>query len=414
MTNVRFWALAAAILAALSSAGVRGDPREQICVDKISAMLKRLGETKSAARLKKDFSAGLVKFGEIDKADIAAETGKPISEWANKKPNTMTLNREKVFQQVADNRAPGTNPLVLDWAATVMHEYVHMDQVNPVLTAKYETPAWLASSDALRRWLGVLHREFEAAKKLKEPARGRALKELDVMVAQLSSNAASMNIDLQDKINHKNLVGLSAPLVDPKKNYNFTTTRTQAEALLKQIRSLRGAASPGGPAVPAKKSAFTWRRKEGGFSLKYGEDVVAPYRKNNAFTIAGSDGVVTFGYLAGAQSCRFAVTWNRPPDRLIPGETIRLTLKASDTGSSAAVGGAGGSISVFVQRSPGGSWDLLYGNQPMVAIKGRDAPESRDYVFAVPEGQPGQTLVVKVTLWDTLVGSEYNVSFVCE
>lgn len=407
--TIRFWVLGVvAVLAATLVAGGQSDPREKVSIDKISAMLKRVGEPKLAARLKKDFAAGLIRFGELPN-DVAADTGKPVTERINKKPNTMTLNKEKVFQQVADNRTPGVNPLELDWAATVLHEYVHMDQVNPVLTSRYETPAWLASSDALRRWLGVFHRDFEKAKKLKDPARARALKELDLLVAQLSSCAGSLGIDLQDKINHKNALGMSEPQVDPKKNYNFGTTRTQAEALLKQIRSLRGVAQPA-----STKTKFSWVRKEGGFRLNYGEDVIAPYRTNNGYTISGAEGVVTFGYRAGAETCRFAVTWNRPPDRLAPGETYRMTLKAADTGSSAAVGGAGGSVAVFVQRSTNGAWELAYGNQPMVAVKGREAPAERDYVFAIPEGKPGQILVIKVSIWDTLVGSEYNVSYVCE
>lgn len=407
--------LAAVILttgALLLSGQATKDPREQASIKKIADMLTRLGEEKTALRLKKDYAKGLIIFGDLDPGSTA-ETGKPVSEWANKKPNKMTLNREKVFQQVADYRGTKTNPLAFDWAGTVMHEYVHMDQVNPTHTAKFETPAWIASSDALRRWLGVLHRDFERAQKLSGPAKERLLEDVDILMSQLVSTCAALDTDLKEKINNKNVLGQNAPLVDPKKNYNFRTTLVQAQALLAQVRKARGASPSPGGGTPAK-TKFTWRRESGSFYLLQPEETVAEYKSRNDFSITGAEGVVTFGYRAGAETARFAVTWNRPPDRLVPGETIRITVKASDTGSSAPVGGAGGNVSVFAQRTPGGSWDLVYGNQPMVAITGRGAPDSRDYVFAVPEGRPGQILAVKVTVWDTLIGSEYMVLYICE
>lgn len=402
-----------ALLAALPSAVGAADPKEQACIDQIAAMLVRVGEAKTAARLKRDFAAGRVQLAPLG-GDTEAETGKPVSEWANNKPNRMTLNRDKVFQQVAEARTGRTNPLLLGWAVTVVHEYVHMDQVNPTLTAKYETPAWLASSDALRRWLGMFHRDFERAQTLKEPARSRLLQELSVWVGEIGTLAGAFHAEILDKINHRNAVGMKSPQVDPKKNYAFPMTQTQAQALLKRVQTV--AKAPAGPGVAPKPAPtkFVWRRKDAGFALLQPEETVATYRANANYTCSGSEGVVTFGYRTGAETCRFAVTWNRPPDRLAPGETVRITVKASDTGCTAATGGAGGSVGAFIQRTSGGTWDLLYGNQPMVGIKGRDAPSSRDYVFAMPEGRPGQQIVVKVSVWDTLIGSEYVVVYVCE
>lgn len=410
--------LAAASSSALQAAKPPPDPREKTCIDRIATMLTRVGEAKLASRFKRDYAAGLIVFGELE-AGSAAAAGKNITEMASRTPNKMTLNREKVFQQVADYRsASGLNPLLLGWAATIAHEYVHMDQVNPTETAKYETPAWLESADAMRRWLGVFQRDFERARSLKEPERARLLAELEVYVGEISRLCASMAADVQKLMDNRNVFGQRSPKVDPSKNYGFARTKPHADALLKNIQALKRATAAR-PACQAKapappKPRFAWRRQSAGYSMVY-PDLVPAYKASHDFSSTGVEGVVTFGYKVGDERAKFALTWNPAPDRLIPGETVRITVQISDTGCTAEnVGSGGGGVSVWIQRSPDGPWEGWFINQPGVGIKGRQASASRDYVFAVPEARPGQRLIVKTNVWDTLIGSEFAVVYVCE
>ncbi|MFQ3587061.1 MAG: hypothetical protein SNJ74_08030 [Fimbriimonadaceae bacterium] len=418
---IRFhWALAAIVmLGALPTAAAARptDPREKTCIDRISEMLIRVGEKRLASRLKGDYAKGWVTFGELGPGE-SASAGKDVTEMASRTPNKMTLNREKVFQQVADFRsASGVNPLLLGWAATIAHEYVHMDQVNPTETAKYETPAWLESADAMRRWLGVFQRDYERARSMKEPQRSRLLNEIEIYVGEISRLCASMAADVQALLDNRNAFGVRSPKVDPSKNYGFARTKPHADSLLKNIQALKRAtaarpASPGRNEVP--KPRFVWRRKSSGYSILQPERL-HEYKASADLSLSGAEGVVNISYRVGAERAKFALTWNPVPDTLTPGQTIRVTLKISDTGSTAErVGTGGGGFEVWIQRSLGGPWEGAFINQPMVAILGREAPQSRDYVFEVPDGRPGQTLIVKVGAFDGLLGSEYVVVYACE
>ncbi len=419
MARVSPTLLSLALLCALPSlaAADQPDPRERTCIDRIAGMLVRVGEDKLASRLKRDFSKGRVQFGKLDPGETAA-AGKDFLDRLTRKPNVMTLNREKAFQQVADYRsASGVNPLLLGWAATIAHEYVHMDQVNPTETAKHETPAWLESADAMRRWLGVFHRDFERARGMKEPERSRLLAELETYVGELSLLCGAMAADVRKLIEHRNALGVRSPKVDPSKNYGFAQTKPHADNLLRNIRALRRTtAKPGTgqpPATPAK-GRFVWRRQSAGYAMIY-PDAVAKYKAENGFFSTGAEGIVQFGYRVGNEQAKFALTWNPVPDTLTPGQSIRMTVKVSDIGCTAEnVGAGGGGCEVWIQRSPDGPWEGWFINQPGVETKGRQAPQSRDYVFAVPEAKPGMRLIVKTTVFDTLIGSEFVVVYGCE
>lgn len=169
---------------------------------------------------------------------------------------------------------------------------------------------------------------------------------------------------------------------------------------MRNIQALRGAAAKPGTAQPSKPPTprFAWRRQKSYLEHSPG---YPNYQASHELSVTGSEGVVNIGYRVGAERAKFALTWNPLPDVLTPGQTVRVTLKIADTGCTAEKQGTGGgNFSVWVQKSqddPGSGWYIY---QPMVAILGREAPMSRDYVFEVPDCRPGHRMWVKVGVYN--------------
>jgi len=114
-----------------------------------------MGQGPTATRFTQDVDRGRTGFGKLE-SGVGGETGlnnKHLSPY-----NTMTINNE-INSQV-NAKTPFNDVLLIGWALTVEHEYVHMDQKDPGQVPKDENPAWAHTLDVCQGWMREVRSEM--------------------------------------------------------------------------------------------------------------------------------------------------------------------------------------------------------------------------------------------------------------
>jgi tetratricopeptide (TPR) repeat protein len=160
-------------------------------IESIARALVSMGRTDTAGDLRRDFQNRRVILSELG-TDNAA-TGHPDDRTRNgflgrrertdPAANVMELNRTNVTT-LADR-----NPLSL--ALTVIHEYEHMRQSNPIQTPEYENPAWQTAIAESQSWMRGVANDiaWTLANTPEGPARRAALMRLAGTLNNLQAEA---------------------------------------------------------------------------------------------------------------------------------------------------------------------------------------------------------------------------------
>lgn len=175
--------------------------RETTTINIIAKTLQRMGETTLAQRLIQDHAMGLVQFGNLEGKGVNAETGlnKDIS------MNVMILDNSAMtladMERIWQIRPYSSSVPDVSWAATVFHEYVHMNQLNPQNTPAFEDITWQNTDQALVKWYLKIFNEYEALKNdSPSGTRGDKLQELEDILKQLKGEIATWDEAVQNNI----------------------------------------------------------------------------------------------------------------------------------------------------------------------------------------------------------------------
>jgi hypothetical protein len=156
-------------------------------VNNIAATLRAMGRTDVADRFIRDFENGIVLLGN---PGSNATTDPPVivPMVTNRKDNIMTLDRSTLISQCdtkATDRSP-VSPGTLSWALTVVHEYVHMEQDNPLQIPRFENTAWRQAIDENQKWIRLVMFEIGVVE-LRMPDSPEKLSRLKELTATLDN-----------------------------------------------------------------------------------------------------------------------------------------------------------------------------------------------------------------------------------
>lgn len=395
------------LLIALASSTVVVTPpqsREEIAIKWISRTLNRLGEPALASRLWQDFRNGRIRFVESkdldhDNAQISQDSKGNYMEL-----NDFMLNIAEQETLLSKNPYGARNINLVIAASTVVHEYVHMGQTRPSLTAKFEDPAWQYSDKNYRRWFIRLRDELEAAKKLPVSAERTAkVREILDLLNRLSDAAGGDAAEL------------------PKKTY---LTPGQSWYLLSGLPDqIRKAASDGEAwLAKADKVAGTTASqtipKTGAWVLA----TVSPFAPEPrsdydhlGFKFTISEGIATASwYRHDDESIRtnLRMTWTKPPKIIEPGKAFSVTFTPSNNGSSAGASGFLFAESAVYSSSKPNDWQFLSKGKSAYAELGQPMVPTT-VSFTAPTGSPGLQYALNITTGSSLIGG-WGYSYVYE
>lgn len=119
----------------------------------IAVTLRAMGREDVAAKLIKDFERRKVIIADPQGGNATTDPPIIVPGITNRRDNIMTLN-PGVANCGANhvNRNPVAH-ITLTWALTIIHEYVHMDQDNPLREPRFENSAWRATIAENQSWM---------------------------------------------------------------------------------------------------------------------------------------------------------------------------------------------------------------------------------------------------------------------
>jgi len=375
-------------------------------IQAIARTLKRLGEDKVAERLLRDYKAKKPRIDFAPHTDgTNAKTGARY--WAVFGENTMTLHIS-VLGLALRRRALDKDPYawtstLVQWAMTVYHEYVHMDQIRPGLKAEFEDPAWRESDAALVRWVDRMVMEYaRLAPQPDSPAKRQAMEEIAKILRHLKSEITTLQSGVKGNIADGVMTAGYA--------WKSPLAMRRVDAIIgmieKQLPSAASAAkpkrptpprSPVAPSGPPARPAWT---KAGSTELEPVSSMYRPrddkwYQFGRPQLSAGGTERSWHWVEPPSGSCQGDVaissTWTQPPGRLVPGDKLRLTLAVRASASQNCGGQAvQGGVTAHIN---GGRWDAVgvegWSNSPI-------APVTKTIETVVPGGKSGGTLEIKL------------------
>jgi|GEM_PF-5196505 len=139
-------------------------PQAKTVVDFLKTMGK-VGET-VAKRFEDDFNNRRISWGVIrdingKPSTARAETGPATTIFTDPKYNKMKINQDMLTLISPKQKL---NDTLVGWAATIVHEYTHMDQTNPKETPEFENKAWNDTLAEVQRWMIVKIRDIDRLK----------------------------------------------------------------------------------------------------------------------------------------------------------------------------------------------------------------------------------------------------------
>lgn len=147
---------------------------------RVAEFLRRMGRTETADRFEQDIGAGRVKFGALDPG-TNGQTGR----WVANAGANGTEYSNGMLNQLRPT-TPDSSPVLIGWAITVEHEYVHMGQRSPDQVPAFENPAWSHSLDVGQSWMRKTMLEMgELERTPDSPEKSARLKELTDLMAGL-------------------------------------------------------------------------------------------------------------------------------------------------------------------------------------------------------------------------------------
>ncbi|HMS55776.1 MAG TPA: hypothetical protein PKA27_10280 [Fimbriimonadaceae bacterium] len=372
--------------------------REETAIKWIARTLNRLGEPALANRLWTDFRKGRIRFVQPSELD-----GDNAQVSQDSKGNFIELNNFAL--QVADQeKLLGVNPYgpksinLVMISATLVHEYVHMGQVKPSLTPKFEDPAWQYSDKNYKRWYQRLKGELEAAKKLPPSAeRTKKVSEIVNLLNRLAESAQGDAAELPSKIGDYLSTGLSWNLLSGLPQSILKTAKEGESWLAAAVKS---APTTSATTVP-KGGAWVLLRVDSG----------APPPRNDydqlGFTFTTSPGSAQGSWHRGDDPSirtNLKMTWNAPPAVIEPGKEFTVTFNPSDSGSSP---GASGFVSVatalYFCKALEAPWEFKGQGRPAYAALG-EPMKPQTVTYTAPAGVPNNVMAFQVNTGTSLIG----------
>ena len=396
--TIRLVLFAASFWAAFAAAGnaLFYQAREEIAVKWIARTLNRLGEPALANRLWGDFRNGRIRF--VPSKDLEGDNAQDSQDG---KGNYIELN-DFALRIAEQEKILGKTPFgprninLVMIASTVVHEYVHMGQVKPQLTAQFEDPAWQYSDKNYRRWYLRLRNELDAAKKMPLSAERTAkVREILDLLQRLGESAQGDAAELPGKtyltkgLKWNLLAGLPSEILK---------TAKEGEALLAQ--SPKSAPTTSAQSLP--KTGAWVLSKVSPFAPEPRSDY-----DHLGFKFAISEGTATASWFrADAPAIRTSLkmSWTAPPKLIEPGKQFSVTFTPSNNGSSSGASGFmnGGAAAYLVAKAED-PWQWL--GQGKTAYASLGVPmDALTIAFTAPSAQAGRQYVLQVTTGSSLVG----------
>jgi hypothetical protein len=181
---------------------------------RVAELLRRMGRGDTANRFEADIRSGRASFGNLG-GGVNGQTGANIL-WGN--ANTNTFNNE-MRNQLRPN-TPFRSPVLIGWALTVEHEYVHMDQSRPAQTPQFENKAWAHSLEVCQSWIRSVRSEMtRAGLEPDSPEKSARLRELQGIMEGLRAAHDDAINGIRE--------GIQGGTIDPRgpwPNVDMTTT----------------------------------------------------------------------------------------------------------------------------------------------------------------------------------------------
>lgn len=308
--------------------------REQLTIRWLAKTLNRMGETKLAKRLVDDYYVNKrVHFGTVE--DGNAETG-PNKE----KVNEVTFS-ESMLSSAADmdrllkQRPYGEKSNLINDALTVVHEYIHMDQVKPQNYPPWEDPAWQVSDKTLNRWVQKIEAEYYAARKLPASKEKSAkLSELTDILKKLESELGTTREAINQNIANKSL--------SANQQWLLGDTEKRIRSLKEAIKKYDDFAKLGPQQPPQKKDPGYWQ-----LVSEQAFDKLAP--SDNNYSLTAGSGTITARWWQNDDVFKVTATFTPPPKQIRLGDRypIQLSVAVSNQGDQYS---ANGEFAVFFDR----------------------------------------------------------------
>lgn len=329
------WTLAL-LLGLTAESGAPPTPQqgsEMTTIRWIARTLDRLGEKETAKRLITDYTqTGRVRFTDLGGDGVNAETGP-----SRRGGNEMDLDRS--YLKIADlerllvKRPYGSSSTLVSAAATIYHEYQHMDQNRPQNTPKYEDPAWQATDAALARWTAQLEREWATVKRQPpSAARTQKLQEIGDLVRQVLAEASG----LQDGITRNEASGTLSRGLPWKIGSTIAKLRTLTAEIKKGVS--------GGGSLPAP----TLNTADGWYLVEVVDYSQKPSDAN--YALAYGRGSIGWRWSLGEDVFGFRCTWSEPPKVIRVGDRIEIDISVSITENVGDYYSANGNFTIWFDR----------------------------------------------------------------
>lgn len=338
LPNISTAFLSVAMLA-VAAASVRAQtPAQDTSIRYIARTLNRLGETATAQRLLNDyFNTKKVVISDLsgEGTGVNSRTGRKYTV-VGRNEMELHISVEAIGQSersVARRPYGPSSPLV-QWAATVMHEYVHMGQVGPKNVPRFEDPAYHAMDDTFARWAERLRTEAAAVQSLpSSPERTAKLRETGDLVNCVLSEAGS----------YEEAIGRSVAENKLSKGQTFRIGQTLAA-----LRSVKTSLAGGSQALAtAKPKPGTVPFK--GWVLVQVDDFNKPPSDAN-YKLGYGRGSINWGWSLNKDVFNFTSTWSEPPKVIKPGDRVNMTIGVAVTANSGTDYSANGTFAVWFDR----------------------------------------------------------------
>lgn len=296
----------------------------------LARTLSRLGEKDVAKRLITDYQAGRVRFSDIGEAGVNAETGRERG--GNRMDLDLNVRKLGEQEKLLAKRPYGASSLAVMYAATVLHEYQHMDLANPSNTPRFEDPAHRHMDRVLARWAANLEAEWKAlAAQPPSAIRDRKAAEVRDLMQRVLSECGSF----QEAVARNVAAGRMSP-----------GQKWQAKDTANRLRAAIAKAQAGLPKTPVRGvlpvSKVGWELVE---VVDYNAD---PGNPN--YHLAYARGAIGWRWALGDDIFGFRSTWTEPPKRILPGDTVKITITVDVTENVGDYYSANGSFAIWFDR----------------------------------------------------------------
>lgn len=308
--------------------------REQLTIRWLAKTLTQMGEAKTAKRLMDDYYISKrVRFGTVE--DGNAETG-PARNGVNE-----IIFSENMLIMVADmdrllQQDPyGDNSSLISHALTVMHEYVHMDQVNPQNYPQWEDPAWHSSDKILNRWTQQTEAAYAAARKMPASKEKNAkLNELGRIIKKLQSELAATREAIGANVANGS--------VSPNQQWLLDDTEKRLQGMKDAMKKYDAVEQLGSGKLPQKKDPGYWEQ----VSVQ-AFDKLAPGDIN--YSVSAADGTLTARWALNNDVFKVTASYSSPPKQIRPADRIpvQITVDVSNQGDQYS---GSGDFALFFDR----------------------------------------------------------------